>query len=88
MTLGLQRPPIELFIDDDNIDPDEGIFISEDGKNKKKATFSNFNEVCLPALLLGVWYYAVTQRKDNNVGKQTYDVWCPPRRRRTKNISR
>ena len=69
---------IELVIDDDSIEPDEEFFVVEDGSKIKKATFSDLNEVCLPALLLGVWHYAVTKRKDNKVGKQTYDNWCPP----------
>lgn len=69
---------IELVIDDDSIEPDEEFFVVEDGSKIKKATFSDLNEVCLPALLLGIWHYAVTKRKDNKVGKQTYDNWCPP----------
>ena len=69
---------IELVIDDDSIEPDEEFFVVEDGSRIKKATFSDLNEVCLPALLLGIWHYAVTKRKDNKVGKQTYDNWCPP----------
>lgn len=69
---------IELVIDDDSIEPDEEFFVIEDGSKIKKATFSDLNEVCLPALLLGIWHYAVTKRKDNKVGKQTYDNWCPP----------
>lgn len=69
---------IELVIDDDSVEPDEEFFVFEDGSKIKKATFSDLNEVCLPALLLGIWHYAVTKRKDNKVGKQTYDNWCPP----------
>lgn len=75
---GVAAALIELVIDDDSIEPDEEFFVVEDGSKIKKATFSDLNEVCLPALLLGVWHYAVTKRKDNKVGKQTYDNWCPP----------
>ena len=31
----------------------------------------------LPAFLLGVWHYVVLNRKDNSVGRTTYDEWCP-----------
>ena len=31
----------------------------------------------LPAFLLGVWHYAVVNRKNNKVGQITYDEWCP-----------
>lgn len=29
------------------------------------------------SFLLGVWHYVVIYRKDNSVGKDTYDRWCP-----------
>ena len=25
----------------------------------------------------GVWHYVVINRKDNGVGRDTYDEWCP-----------
>ena len=27
--------------------------------------------------MLGVWHYIVVNRKENAIGKRTYDVWCP-----------
>jgi len=34
-------------------------------------------KVCLPAFLLGVWHFIVVNRKDNKIGQDTYDIWCP-----------
>ena len=44
---------------------------------KKKAALGDLKEVCLPSFLLGVWHFIVVNRKDNGIGKATYDVWCP-----------
>ena len=49
----------------------------ENGEKKKKAALGDLKEVCLPSFLLGVWHYVVMNRRDNAVGKKTYDVWCP-----------
>ena len=43
----------------------------------KKAALGDLTTVCLPAFLLGVWHYVVVNRKDNQVGKDTYNQWCP-----------
>lgn len=53
-------------------------YIGANGEKTKKAAFSDLKEVCLPAFLLGVWHYAVVNRKDNTVGQSTYNSWCPP----------
>ena len=29
------------------------------------------------SVLLGVWHYVVVNRKENKVGKDTYNLWCP-----------
>lgn len=35
-------------------------------------------KVYLPCIPLGVWHYAVAVRKDNTIGEETYNRWCPP----------
>ena len=52
-------------------------YIGPNGEKKKKAALGDLKEVCLPSFLLGVWHYVVMNRRDNAVGKKTYDVWCP-----------
>lgn len=73
----LVKALIELILLDDSIAPEEGFFISEKGGQIKKASFGGLKRVCYPAFLLGVWHYVVVNRKDNSVGKATYDEWCP-----------
>ena len=68
---------IELVLEDKSIDPEEEFFAAKDGSKIKKAAFSDLREVCFPALLLGVWHYAVTKRKNNKLGAPTYNTWCP-----------
>lgn len=73
----LVRALIDLICQDQSIDNNEEFFICEDGKTIKKAAFSSLQSVCLPAFLLGAWHYIAVYRKDNSVGQETYDLWCP-----------
>ena len=74
----LARALIDLIKQDESIALSEEFFIEPDGQKIKKVALGGLNEVCLPAFLLGVWHYAVVSRKDNTVGQDTYDTWCPP----------
>ena len=69
---------IDLIQQDTSINGDEEFYILEDGRKIKKAALGDLTNVCLPAFLLGVWHYVVVNRKDNKVGKDTYNLWCPP----------
>jgi hypothetical protein len=73
----LVKALIELVQLDGSIALEEGFFISEDGEQIKKAALGGLKRVCYPAFLLGIWHYVVMNRKDNSVGKATYDEWCP-----------
>lgn len=73
----LVKALIDLIEQDDSIKPDEGFYIEEKGQKIKKTTLCGLDDVCLPAFLLGVWHYVVVYRKDNSVGRNTYDRWCP-----------
>jgi hypothetical protein len=73
----LVKALIDLIQLDDSIRPDESFYILEDGGQIKKTALNKLNRVCLPSFLLGVWHYVVVNRKDNKVGKATYDEWCP-----------
>lgn len=68
---------IELVQCDDSIASDVGFFICNDGGQIKKAALSYLTKVCYSAFLLGIWHYLVVNRKDNIIGKPTYDEWCP-----------
>ena len=73
----LVKALIDLIEQDDSIQPNEEFYIEENGGKIKKTALGGLNDVCLPAFLLGVWHYVVVNRKDNSVGKATYDDWCP-----------
>lgn len=74
----LVKALMELILKDNSIGSDEEFFISEEGEKIKKAALGDLTNICLPAFLLGVWHYVVVKRKDNKVGQDTYNVWCPP----------
>lgn len=75
----LVRALLELIHSDQSI-PDEQIFyVGKDGCEMTKATLKNVADVFLPSFLLGIWHFVLLNRKDNTVGKATYDNWCPPK---------
>lgn len=73
----LVKALIDLIQQDESIDAEEEFYILETGEKIKKAALGDLTTVCLPAFLLGVWHYVVVNRKDNQVGKDTYNQWCP-----------
>ena len=75
--VNLVRALIDLIQQDKTIKAGDEFFIGTNGEKKKKAALGDLREVCLPSFLLGVWHYVVLNRKDNSVGRTTYDEWCP-----------
>lgn len=75
--VNLVRAIVDLIQQDQTIKAGDEFFIGQNGEKKKKAALGDLKEVCLPSFLLGVWHYIVVNRKDNGIGKATYDVWCP-----------
>lgn len=73
----LVKALIDLIQQDKSIDEDVEFFITEDGKTVCKEHFCDLKAVCLPSFLLGVWYFVVTERKNNKIGEDTYNEWCP-----------
>ena len=75
--VNLVRAIVDLIQQDQTIMAGDEFFIGQNGEKKKKAALGDLKEVCLPSFLLGVWHFIVVNRKDNGIGKATYDVWCP-----------
>lgn len=75
--VNLVRALVDLIQKDESIKNGDEFYIELNGEKKKKAALCDLKEICLPAFLLGVWHYVVINRKDNSVGKKTYDEWCP-----------
>ena len=74
----LVRALIDLIQQDETIENSEVFLIGPDGQKIKKTALGGLIDVCFPSFLLGVWHYVVVNRKDNTVGQQTYNIWCPP----------
>lgn len=75
--VSLVRALIDLIQQDKSIKEDDEFYIEPNGQTKKKTVLGGLKEVCLPSFLLGIWHYVVVNRKDNSIGKETYNVWCP-----------
>lgn len=75
--VNLVRALVDLILQDQTIKPDDEFYIGPDGEKIKKAALGDLDIICLPAFLLGVWHYTVVYRKNNKVGRTTYDKWCP-----------
>lgn len=73
----LVRALVDLIQQDQSINANDEFYIGPNGEKKKKAALGDLKEVCLPSFLLGIWHYVVINRRDNTVGKITYDAWCP-----------
>ena len=83
----LVKALIDLIQQDDSIQPDDEFYIDENGGKIKKTALGGLQKICLPAFLLGVWHYVVINRKDNSVGRDTYDEWCPEKGRAARTYS-
>lgn len=75
--INLVRALVDLIQQDQSIKASDEFYIEPNGEKKKKAALGDLKKVCLPSFLVGVWHYVVVNRRDNAVGKKTYDVWCP-----------
>ena len=73
----LVKALLDLIDLDNSIDSDTDFFVGVDGEKIKKAALGDLRNICLPSFLLGVWHYVVVNRKDNSVGADTYNLWCP-----------
>jgi hypothetical protein len=73
----LVKALVDLIQQDETIGASEDFYIGAEGQKIKKTALGGLKEVYLPAFLLGVWHYAVVNRKNNKVGQITYDEWCP-----------
>lgn len=68
---------LELIEQDQDI-PSEQLFrVCPDGKTISKHDMSEMIVVNTPSFLLGVLLYTLTATKDNTIGQDTYNAWCP-----------
>lgn len=74
----LARALLELVCKDVQINETDLLFVLQDGQPLTKNKFHSLTDICMPALLLGIWHFIIVNKTDNSVGKNTYDEWCKP----------
>ncbi len=74
----LVKALLELIDADETIDDTQPFYINENGSTMTKAALRGVLDICLQSFLLGILHFVLVNRKDNTVGKATYDLWCPP----------
>lgn len=75
----LVKALVEVLESDGTINNDQEFYVCEDGSSLTKKQICNASQICLQALLLGVWHYIIQKVQDNKVGADTYNDWCPVR---------
>lgn len=77
----LTRRLIEMIVNDKgdpSISDDYPFVISKDGTTVSKMELATIPKIYLPAFLLSIWKFIVTERKDNSVGAATVAAWSVP----------
>lgn len=74
----LIRALLDLALKDENIKERDYFYVCQDGFPVTKSSLRGVTEVCLPALLLGIWHYIVVNKVENGNGRETYNEWCRP----------
>lgn len=69
---------IELIRDDTSIPNTIQFEVSKEGPPVSKSELVAATELYLPAFLLSVWKFIVTERKDNSIGAGTISAWQHP----------
>lgn len=66
---------LELMARDRSILQSTRMYCNFDGTAINFGYLEVARRVYLPAFLLGIWHFILTQRPDNSVGKETYQAW-------------
>ena len=70
----LVKALLELVRDDETMDHQQ-LYSCESGQPITKSELMTLSEICLPALLLGIWHFIFVIQQDNTVGAATFDAW-------------
>ncbi|MDE6789625.1 MAG: hypothetical protein K2J47_09965 [Ruminococcus sp.] len=68
---------LELIENDVTIDDEQPFYIGNSNAMTTKRYLLSVDRIDLPAFLLGIFLFVLTEIKDNTVGKETYESWCP-----------
>lgn len=77
----LVKALMDLIRQDDSIGKEnlaeDEFFVEPNGLSYTRKQLIQMDKVNLSAFLLGVWHFCCVHRKNNRVGRLTYDTWCP-----------
>ena len=66
---------VELIAADEYIPENYFIYYAADGTAHTKQSLLELNEICVPALIVGVWHYILERKIENRVGRNTFISW-------------
>ena len=75
----LVRALVDLIDRDDSISDEMLFFINEDGSTSTKRELLVARNICLDSFLLGIWHFAILRPEGNAIGRESFDILCPPR---------
>jgi len=71
----LVRQLLDMILKDPMIDVYQEFYIQPTGAAVSRKNLRAETDICLPAFLLGLWYYIITKPVSNSTGKETIDQW-------------
>lgn len=71
----LAKRVLGLLDADTTIQDSQMLYVQDSGIPVSKAELLGRDEICLDALLLGIWHYIVTRVPDNRSGRATFEHW-------------
>lgn len=86
--LNLVKALLDLIDQDESISDDELFYVTPTGNSLCKKDLVRSQTICFESFLLGVWHYAVEKRRNNMVGKDTFNEWCPQLQERSARVYR
>lgn len=73
----LVKALVDLTSQDDSIATNQKFYINADGSSATKKEIIQADHFCFEPFLLGIYHYAVVVQDDNEIGKATFNEWCP-----------
>ena len=71
----LVRSLLEVLKKDKTIDNKTEIYVRPDGSKVTVESLDSESVLYIESVLLGIWHYIITNVKDNEAGKETYNSW-------------
>ncbi len=73
----LVKALVDTIMKDDSISDDQLFYINPDGSAVSKAKVCMKKNYCFQPFLLGVFHYVLIRPDKAEIGKKTFDSWCP-----------